>query len=162
MNGTEQHYTLQYGEVEKAIAEVLFITAMKAFRARLRHLRNIGVPALPRPGAGHKIAFSKAMAFEMLVAVMLDRDGYPPRIVAMTVSKIAAELDSYLPHPDDIANDTYIMIATVEGGLIYNWIYKKELLRRIENGMAPVNCHLINVSQIMHRFDAALEKIMAV
>ncbi len=71
-----------YGVVEAMIAEVLEIKpeGIGALRARLRHLRNLGVPALPRPGSGKKIKYSRRQAFEMLTTVILEHRGFTPRL----------------------------------------------------------------------------------
>ncbi len=74
--------TVAYGVVEAVIAEVLKIKpeGIGALRARLRHLRNLGVPALPRPGSGKKIRYSHRQAFEMLITVILEHGGFTPRL----------------------------------------------------------------------------------
>src|SRR5271165_958624 len=77
-----QSETMTYGVVEAVIAEVLDVPPkmIGALRARLRHLRNLGVPALPRPGSGKKIRYSYRQAFEMLTTVILEHGGFTPRL----------------------------------------------------------------------------------
>jgi hypothetical protein len=77
-----QQNVFPYGVVEAALAEVLNIERerMKAFRARLLHLRNLGVPSvLPRPGSGRKIAYSLRQVLEMLFVLVLEDGGFTPR-----------------------------------------------------------------------------------
>ena len=46
-----------------------------AFRGRLRHLRNIGLPRLPKIGSGRAIDYSDRQALEMLLALELEDAG---------------------------------------------------------------------------------------
>ena len=73
-----------YGEVEDLLAAVLEIRpeGRQQLRARLRHLRNLGVPNLPKPGSGIKLRYTKRQAFEMLIAVGLETVGQTPRKAA--------------------------------------------------------------------------------
>src|SRR5438105_3638663 len=82
----------RYGQVEAALAEVLKIPPenMGAFRARLRHLRNIGLLNLPKPGSGRSIAYSWQQAVGMLLAIQFENVGVAPRVAANTVPQIAA------------------------------------------------------------------------
>ena len=71
---------LSYGEVENVIASVLGVKAEARSRmtARIRHLRNIGILSIPRPGSGVKIAYSERQAFELLLALALQSVGQSP------------------------------------------------------------------------------------
>jgi hypothetical protein len=79
---TERDFS--YGEVEDLLAAVLEIRpeGRQQLRARLRHLRNLGVPDLPKLGSGIKLRYSKRQAFEMLIAVGLETVGQTPRKAA--------------------------------------------------------------------------------
>lgn len=87
---------LRYKHVEAALAAVLEIKSkdMGAFRARLRHLRNLGLPKLPTPGSGRKIAYSERQAFEMLVALELEDVGLAPRSAATIGASIVRQHSS--------------------------------------------------------------------
>ena len=71
---------LRYKHLEAALAEVLSVRLeqMGAFRARLRHLRNIGLPLTQRPGKGSHITYSGDNALEMLLTLQLQDLGHPP------------------------------------------------------------------------------------
>jgi hypothetical protein len=84
---------LRYGAVERALAGILGVPAdqARAFRARLRHLRNIGVPELPKPGTGQPIAYTFEHALELLVALRLESIGTAPRVISLLTKSITNE-----------------------------------------------------------------------
>lgn len=89
---TRKTIALRYGHIEAALAEIMNIEPgnAKAFHARLRHLRNIGVPTgLPAPGKGQAIKYTRQHAFELLMAVSLQNAGQGPKLAA----KIAKDLN---------------------------------------------------------------------
>jgi hypothetical protein len=84
---------LRYEHVEKALAEVMKVTpkGMGAFRARLRHLRNIGLPRLPKPGSGRAIDYTRQHALEMLLAVELENLGQTARRSALLAGSMVRQ-----------------------------------------------------------------------
>lgn len=74
----------RYQHVENALAVLFQIqeTRRPAFRARIRHLRNIGVPDLPKVGSGVQIAYSSLDALKIAVALDLENMGVVPRVAA--------------------------------------------------------------------------------
>jgi hypothetical protein len=83
----------RYGAVEGALADILAVPAEQAgaFRARLRHLRNIGVPELPKPGTGSRISYTFEHALELLIALRLESIGTAPRIISRLAQAITGE-----------------------------------------------------------------------
>jgi hypothetical protein len=71
----------RYGVIEKALADVLRVEPerMNAFRGRLRHLRNINCPHLPRTGSGQPVFITREQAIEILIALELGTLGLAPR-----------------------------------------------------------------------------------
>lgn len=93
---------LRYGDVETALAAVLKVEPkrMGAFRARLQHLRNIGLPSgLPKPGSGRQIAYSNRQALEMLLALVLEELGQSPQAAAV----LSASIVRLSPYRQDLA-----------------------------------------------------------
>ena len=84
---------MQYKQMELALADVLAVPTERlgAFRARIRYLRNSGVPALPKPGTGSFIDYTAAMALELLVALQLEVVGHAPKHTARMAAKIVQE-----------------------------------------------------------------------
>jgi hypothetical protein len=76
---------LRYPAVETALAEVLHIAPEdqpRAFRARIRHLRNIGVPGIAHPGQGRAADYCVFDALEILLGLRLQSLGVSPKLVA--------------------------------------------------------------------------------
>lgn len=75
--------TIRYKNVEEALTRIFKVSDddLGAFRARLRNLRNLGIPQLPKTGSGTQIAFTRGQLIEMLIALELSRLGIPPRFV---------------------------------------------------------------------------------
>jgi hypothetical protein len=99
---------LRYGDLETALAKVVGIKIKdrRAFRAKLRHLRNIGLPRLPRPGSGQPIAYSRHQALEMLIALELEKIGQAPKNAALLAQSIARQ------PPQFEGKDCYIVVSS--------------------------------------------------
>jgi hypothetical protein len=84
----------RYGQVEAALAKVAELEPdeMSAFRGRLRHLRNIGCPELPKVGSGQPVEFSREAAIEMMLALELAALGIAPRHAARAAKYYAKEI----------------------------------------------------------------------
>jgi len=82
----------RYGVIEKALAEVFRVTPdqMGALRGRLRHLRNINCPKLPKTGSGQPVLITREQAIEILIAIELGKLGVAPRH-AVEAAKFFAE-----------------------------------------------------------------------
>jgi hypothetical protein len=63
--------------IELALAENFNVSPedMPAFRARLRHLRNLGVPAIRASGSGKKLDYERKHAVQLLVALEMELMG---------------------------------------------------------------------------------------
>jgi hypothetical protein len=85
--------TMPFGQIENILARVFEVepTGKKILGARLKHLRIIGVPEVPRPGSGQRLLYTKDMALEMLFATGWENLGQTPRIAA----KLTKELSSH-------------------------------------------------------------------
>ena len=76
--------TYRYKHLELALAQV-FKVEMKdlpAFRARIRHLRNLGVPPVGKPGSGQTVTYTRADAIRLLIALESELFGLPPKFAA--------------------------------------------------------------------------------
>lgn len=75
---------VRYGEIEAALARVFEVPReeLGAFRGRLRHLRNLGVPDLAKPGSGQRVEYTRQNAIEIMLALELAALGVSPRHAA--------------------------------------------------------------------------------
>lgn len=106
--------SLSYKHVETALADALEVKpdGMGAFRARLRHLRNLGLPKLPMPGSGSRIGYSESQTFVMLIALELEGVGIAPRsaaVVAASIVRMHRSPRDILEAPGD--GDVYIAVT---------------------------------------------------
>jgi hypothetical protein len=81
---------MDYKTLENMLAQLHGIEpeGLKAFRSRLRVLRDIGVPAVVRPGKGSRVDYSFEDLWEAHIGLLLEEFGLPPSRVAI-VSKDA-------------------------------------------------------------------------
>jgi hypothetical protein len=156
---------MQYNYLEKALAQVMNIKASKmgAFRARLRHLRNIGLPQLPNPGSGQPIDYTRRQALELMVALELEKLGQSPRTVAMNAESIVRQ-SPYERHAEKspirkrTEQDCYVFVNTEQPGytIIYGLRDVATVIKR-----QPDAFLVINVSGCARRLEAAVNKVMA-
>jgi hypothetical protein len=83
---------MQYGQFEKALVEVFSIKEdnLGAFRARLRHLRSLGVPEIPKRGSGNTAIYKAEDLLATFVALALQTLGSTPTISA-EIAKFAIQ-----------------------------------------------------------------------
>jgi len=105
---------IRYKHVEQVLSRILGVspTDAKAFRARLRHLRNIGIPTdLPKTGSGSQIAYTRDQVVEMLIALELAALGMAPRH-AVILAREAKFLDVF-----QAPGDPFIVVCPGTEGL---------------------------------------------
>jgi hypothetical protein len=82
---------LQYRHVESALVRLFGVdnSHIGAFKARIRHLRNLGVPHIVKPGSGDRVEYTRVNVAEMALALELERFGKPPREAAWMAAHFA-------------------------------------------------------------------------
>ena len=152
---------LRYKHVEVALAEVIGIgpNDMPAFRARLRHLRNIGVPRLPNPGSGQPIAYTRQQALELL-ALELETVGQAPKKVETTLQKeelvrLAKTIVRQSPYGKYKGKDCYAIFTESRPGVTLAFGLRAfvEFMKS-----APEVFLVINVSGCVRKLDPALDR----
>lgn len=90
---------MEYRGFEATLAKLHGVTAdgMSAFRARLRVLRSMGVPKLPRVGKGARVKFSRAEIADVHLALTLGESGLPPARIIEAV-RCTEKLRVWPPH----------------------------------------------------------------
>jgi hypothetical protein len=147
---------IQYKHLEGALAEVLDIKAdkMPAFRARLRHLRNIGLPKLPTPGSGQQIQYTRRQGLEMLIALELEGVGQAPKSAAALALSIVRQS----PYGQHEGKDYFVAIAPSQKG--YTISASPEAMSELMAKAEPV-LSLVNVSACVRKLDDALSRRIA-
>jgi hypothetical protein len=166
--GAKDRMELRYQHVEVALADLMNVMpeSMGAFRARLRHLRNIGVARLPKPGSGKAIKYSRRQALELLIALELEKAGQTPKNVALTSETILRKNTALLagtivrqsPYGQSRGKDSYAVVSESRPGVTMALGLKvfSELMRS-----APDVFLVINVSACARKLDPALTRAMA-
>jgi hypothetical protein len=73
--------SFRYKSLELALASVFGVEMkdLSAFRARIRHLRNLGVPPVDAPGSGQAVTYTRSDAIRLVIALEMELLGVPPR-----------------------------------------------------------------------------------
>jgi hypothetical protein len=144
---------MRYREVEAALAEVMHIgpKGMGAFRGRLRHLRNIGLPRLPKSGSGRAIYYSPRQALEMLLALELENAGQTASKAALVAESIVRQS----PYGQHDGQDCYVCVVKERPG--YTMMYGKKAFLEFLN-TAPDTFLVINVSGCVSKLNPALSR----
>ena len=103
---------LRYNHIEAALAELTGVKPkdMGAFRGRLRHLRNIGLPRLPNPGSGMPIAYTRPQVLEMLLALELENKvGRTPKAAVL----LAQSITHQAPYGQHVGKDCHLGISDI-------------------------------------------------
>src|SRR5215831_13325989 len=90
MQVTSNEPEIRYKHVEAVLSRIFKVSAEGegAFRARLRHLRNMGIPKLPKPGSGAQIGYTRQHLIQMIIALELSALGIAPRHAADLAERV--------------------------------------------------------------------------
>jgi hypothetical protein len=82
---------MQYRQFEEALVQMfsIRIASLGAFRARLRHLRKLGIPNIPKRGSGNTLVYRVEDIFTTFVALALQTLGSAP-ITSAIIARGAA------------------------------------------------------------------------
>src|SRR5262245_12814320 len=94
MNRTKAHKveqpkrSLSFGQLEKSFAHVFWIDESQkgALRGKLKHLQKLGLPG-GQHGKGRRIPYTRKLAFQLLVALLLAQLGIDPILVVQAVKE---------------------------------------------------------------------------
>lgn len=145
---------MRYVDIEDALAGVMRIapSRLATFRAQLRHLRNIGVPSVPKPGSGRAIDYTREHALEMLLALELQKIGQ----TAQRAARVAGSIVRTTPYGQWNGEDCYVYCQTdrreytVATGL-------DQMMTVIKSG--PPAFAVINVSACVRKLEEAFSEI---
>jgi hypothetical protein len=99
---------MQYGQFEEALVKIFSIgeANLDAFRARLRHLRSLGVPNIPKLGSGNTAIYRRKDLVVTFVALALETLGSTPTISAQ-IAKFSAR---YFQKLRSTEGDTFLVV----------------------------------------------------
>ena len=148
---------LRYGHIEAALVEVLGIkpSARPAFRARIRHLRNLGLPELRAPGRGFHLEYTRRQALAMLAALQLENVGQ----AASDAVDIAESMVRQAPYGQHNGLDCYVYVGVIEKGRQYTMAFGLEGVVKMMK-RAPEVLLLLNLSACVRRLDPALDRAL--
>ncbi len=95
--------TYQYKHLELALANVFGVPKrdLPAFRARIRHLRNLGVPPISKLGSGQRVRYTRSDVIQLMIALEVELLGLPPQLAAGFSRQHSSELaKEQLTRPD--------------------------------------------------------------
>jgi hypothetical protein len=148
---------LRYKHVERALVDVERVPQKEigAFRARLRHLRNIGCPALPASGSGTHITYSGRQTLEMLIAIELENSGHKPHSAATLAGSIVRQS----PYGQHERKDCYVVpSAPSENQAEYKIMYGLEDVYKFMKRTNPRLFTAVNVSALVRELETALDR----
>jgi hypothetical protein len=104
---------MQYSRFEAILADTFSIKekGLGAFRARLRHLRNLGVPNVPKRGSGNTAIYKTADLLTALVALELQALGSAPAVSA----ELASFTRGYIDTVEWSDADVFLLATNVPG-----------------------------------------------
>ena len=148
-----------YGQVEAALATACEVTpkAIGAFRARLRHLRNLGLPRLPKPGSGKHISYTERQALEMMMAVLLENHGYAARKAMLVAQSIVRQSPPY--YGQHRGGDCFVLIDRPDSPSYVVALGHRALAKALKSRSALFL--VINVSTYARKLDDALDRAPA-
>jgi hypothetical protein len=109
---------MEYKAVESILAELHGVTPddRGALRSRLRMLRDIGVPAVEKPGKGARVEYRFPDLWEMRLALLLEQFGLPPAQVKLVLADRVGWrgwYDAMLEREKQIRDDIWVHVRYV-------------------------------------------------
>lgn len=107
---------LSYGEAETLLATIYKATGKAqtgAFRARLKHLKRLGIPLGSNPGRGKKIYYERNELYQWCFCIEMEEFGIDPSIITNIVKKYweGILVPAFNKVRQDLATDIYFCFA---------------------------------------------------
>jgi hypothetical protein len=100
---------VRYGEIERAIASLHFVTEQSSgvFRGRLRHFQRLGI-VLSSPGRGAKIDYDRKAAVDWAIAFELAELGIQPDLIKHFIERCGHEIFDFFEQPTPDGEDRFL------------------------------------------------------
>ena len=86
-------YPMEYKAIEEILSRLHRVSPdeAKAFKSRLRILRDAGVPNVARPGKGARVSYSREDLFMAHLGLTLDAAGFPPLVLQSIATEFSEQ-----------------------------------------------------------------------
>ena len=106
---------VRHAQVEAILAQLHRVNAedMGAFRARLRNLRSLGVPDMPKRGSGRHATYSTNDIHELILALQLMEAGMAPVMIANYTVRMRPVLPKYCERALTDSDEEFILAISI-------------------------------------------------
>jgi hypothetical protein len=138
-----------YRQIESTLARTCRVPEadLGAFRAKLRHLRNLGIPNVEKVGSGSRAKFSRTDAIVIRLALEFAVYGVKPATTAAAVNGLKpTEIENILNPPRElVGKDLFFLIidGNVEGRLV-----TLEVIGTLANLYSAASFAAVNMSRL--------------
>ncbi len=155
---------MQYRELETILAELHSVEPYDrgAFRSRLRVLRDIGVPAVVKPGKGAQVTYQFLDLWEAHLGLLLEHFGLPPAGVKIALEGRLVLYDIMREREKTTAADIWALVFGKTGAVtlikpLDHLFVDIRHMDKMETNKAHV-CGLINLSKLTRECESAMAK----
>jgi hypothetical protein len=160
--------TRKYRHIEQALIALFEVNddRLPAFKARVRHLRTMGVPSIPKTGSGNQVEYLDVHAFQLALALELERIGLPPTIAVQYAlqDELATILSAERASAHSIVNQADIYLALLPGHLgaeepqrsVEISIYERGVDKVVGLLVSGASICAVNVSELLRSLDRNL------
>jgi hypothetical protein len=131
----------------------------KAFRARLKHLKRLGVPLGSHPGRGKKIDYTDEQLAEWVFCLELEECGLDPSVIVRLLKENRREI--YTDEATiDYQHELLLVIrpsaiAADAPGYKIEWIRREGHRDPFQKLRSYRRCIVVNVTQLLRQMDVA-------
>jgi hypothetical protein len=115
---------MQYGQFEEALVHMFSIDEERlgAFQARLRHLRGLGIPNIPKRGSGNTVYYREKDLLATFVALAVQTLGSTPTVSAQIANFSTRYFEKLKSKKEDIF--LIVMHSSKTRGEFTSWLIK--------------------------------------
>ena len=168
---------LAYGQVEKVLGRIFWIDEQQkgAFRGKLKHLQKLGLPGT-EPGKGRRVAYTRELVFQLLLALLFGQLGTDPTLVVRMVKTnwkavLAPAVEAAIAYRAQMGNRVYLVLRprlVIGEGVQISWFerravapggYTDSLPEEVDKEIAGVQPPVVLID--LTRFAAQLDVLLS-